>query len=315
MTGAQSYVVLHETRYGYEHPVSLSRQVLHLTPRETSWQKCRAHRLDISPHPEMLVESVDAFGNAQRSMCIESDHEALSVRAESWVEVEARPYPEASRTPAWDAVRARLAYRAGSRPDPADLEAARYSFESARVRNKRELAAWTLPCFPRGAPLLEGVAALMKQMHRELVFDPKATLVSTPVMEVFDRRRGVCQDFAHLMLSCLRSIGLAARYVSGYVLTRPPPGRPRLIGADASHAWISVYCPDFGWIDADPTNDVFPSLEHVTLGWGRDYDDVIPLRGVLLGGGHHELDIEVTVVPLEEYDSVFGGPPTLRRAR
>jgi len=224
------------------------------------------------------------------------------------VDVTARSYPEDATTTPWDDVRTRLAYRAGRNPRPADLEAMRFLFESTRVRNKRELSTWTLTSFPPGAPLLVGVRALMHRIHDELTFDPTATTVSTPVMEVFAQRRGVCQDFAHLMLSCLRSIGLAARYVSGYLLTRPPPGRPRLVGADASHAWVSVYLPDFGWIDADPTNRVFPSLEHVTLGWGRDYDDVIPLRGVLLGGGAHTLDIEVTVVPAPEYTSLFGKP-------
>jgi transglutaminase-like putative cysteine protease len=150
-----------------------------------------------------------------------------------------------------------------------------------------------------------GVRALMNRIHEELKFDPEATTVSTPVMTVFENRRGVCQDFAHLMLSCLRSIGLACRYVSGYVLTRPPPGKPRMIGADASHAWTSVYCPGFGWVDADPTNRVFPTVEHVTLGWGRDYDDVIPVRGVLLGGGAQVLKIKVTVIPAEEWEAFF----------
>src|SRR5205807_3326716 len=150
-----------------------------------------------------------------------------------------------------------------------DLEATRFLFESTRVRNKRELAAWTLGSFPSGGPLLRCVRELMNRIHREFEFDPAATTVSTPVMEVFAQRRGVCQDFAHLMLSCLRSVGLAARYVSGYLLTRPPPGKKRLVGADASHAWVSVYCPEYGWVDADPTNGIFPSLEHVTLGWGR----------------------------------------------
>jgi transglutaminase-like putative cysteine protease len=173
----------------------------------------------------------------------------------------------------------------------------------------------TRECFPEGSPILVGVRALMIRIHREFAFDPKATTVSTPVMEVFERRRGVCQDFAHLMLSCLRSIGLAARYVSGYLLTRPPPGNKRLVGADASHAWVSVYCPGHGWVDVDPTNGIFPSLEHVTLGWGRDYDDVTPLRGVLLGGGDHELDIEVTVAPVADYEDVFGKRPPARHAR
>ena len=311
----RSYVVVHETNYDYEHPVGLSRQVVHLEPRTTSFQTCRAHALRVSPEAEILATSVDAFGNPVTSLCIEADHDSLSVRAESWVDVSARSYPEDRATPPWDAVRARLAYRAGRAPHPHDLEAARFLFESTRVRNKRELAEWTLACFPPGRPLLEGVRALMNRIHVELKFDPTATTVSTPVMEVFERRRGVCQDFAHLMLSCLRSMGLAARYVSGYLLTRPPPGRPRLVGADASHAWISVYCPDYGWVDADPTNGLFPSLEHVTLGWGRDYDDVIPLRGVLLGGGDHELEIKVTVAPASDYEAIFGAPSELMRSR
>jgi transglutaminase-like putative cysteine protease len=312
MTETRRYFVLHETRYAYAQPVGLSRQIVHLSPRATAWQVCQAHALHVSPQPDVITTSADAFGNPLTSFCIESDHDELSVRAESWVEVTAREEHPAASTPPWEEVRGRLAYQAGRRPHPADLEAARFLYESTRVRNKRELAAWTSACFPPGAPLLVGVRALMDRIHGELTFDPKATTVSTPVMEVFERRRGVCQDFAHLMLSCLRSMGLAARYVSGYLLTRPPPGKARMIGADASHAWVSVYCPDHGWVDADPTNGIFPSLEHVTLGWGRDYDDVIPLRGVLLGGGEHELEIEVTVVPAADYEEVFGAAHVAR---
>jgi transglutaminase-like putative cysteine protease len=302
----RSYAVVHETRYGYGQPVGLSRQVVRLAPRTTPWQICRAHAMQVTPKPEVLGTGVDAFGNTLTSLCIETDHESLEVRAESHVDVTARVYPPDDETPPWEEVRAQLAYRAGRRPKPTELEAMRFLFESTRVRNKRELAAWAGACFPPRAPLLVGVRALMNRIHAEFAFDPKATTVSTPVMDVFARRRGVCQDFAHLMLSCLRSLGLAARYVSGYLLTQPPPGKPRLVGADASHAWVSVHCPDFGWVDADPTNRVFPSLEHVTLAWGRDYDDVIPLRGVLLGGGAHSLDIAVTVVPTSEYASLFG---------
>lgn len=305
----RAYAVVHETRYAYEHPVGLSRQIVHLAPRAMPWQRCRAHVLSVSPEPEILAVAEDAFGNPTTSLCIEADHAELSVRAESHVEITARAYPDDAASPPWEAVRARLAYHARRRAIPADLDAARFSFESARVRNKRELAAWTLECFPPGTPILVGVRALMRRIHGEFVFDPKATTVSTPVMSVFAQRRGVCQDFAHLMLSCLRSLGLAARYVSGYLLTRPPPGRARLVGADASHAWVSVYCLEQGWVDADPTNDVFPSLEHVTVAWGRDFDDVTPLRGVLLGGGHHELDIAVTVAPFEDYAAIFGHPP------
>jgi transglutaminase-like putative cysteine protease len=304
-----SYVVVHETRYAYEQPVRLSRQIVHLAPRSTAWQVCRRHTLEVAPEPEILEVSEDAFGNPRTSLIIEDDHDTLAVRAESWVDLTSRAYPADASTPPWDEVRARLAYQAGRRLAPADLDATRFLFESTRVRNKRELAVWTSACFRPGTPLLVGVRALMNRIHRELKFDPTATTVSTPVMEVFERRAGVCQDFAHLMLSCLRSVGLAARYVSGYLLTRPPPGKKRLVGADASHAWVSVYCPDYGWVDADPTNAVFPSLEHVTLGWGRDYDDVIPLRGVLLGGGEHELGIKVTVAPAGDYEEIFGAAP------
>jgi transglutaminase-like putative cysteine protease len=301
-------VVLHETRYAYDQPVGLSRQILHLTPRTTPWQTSSRHAIDITPAPAFRAASEDAFGNPLVSFSIEEDHDELEVRAESRVELVARSYPDDAATLPWDVVRTRLAYRAGARPNPVDLDATRFLFESTRVRNKRELAAWTARSFPPGTPLLVGVRALMHRIHEEFAFDPKATTVSTPVMEVFQSRRGVCQDFAHLMLSCIRSIGLAARYVSGYILTHPAPGRARLVGADASHAWVSVYCPEHGWIDADPTNAIFPSLEHVTVAWGRDYDDVIPLRGVLLGGGEHELDIGVTVVPVAEYESVFKRP-------
>ena len=311
-TETRSYAVVHDTRYEYAQPVRLSRQVLHLSPREVPWQTCRAHGITISPDAEMLAATHDAFGNPVRAFCIEDDHESLFVRAASWVRVSARELPEGLDSPRWEDVKDRLAYRAVVSPSPEDLEAMRFLFESPRVRNKRELAEWAKACFPRGTPVLVGARALMRRIYAEMTFDPKATNVSTKVMEVFERRRGVCQDFAHLMLSCLRSLGLAARYVSGYLLTRPPPGKPRLVGADASHAWVSVYCPDLGWVDMDPTNDLLPSLEHVTVAWGRDYDDVIPLRGVLLGGGDHELEIAVTVVPVEDYETVFGAPSPYR---
>jgi transglutaminase-like putative cysteine protease len=308
MSASRSYIVVHDTRYAYEYPVGLSRQIVHLTPRPLPWQRCLAHSLVIDPEPEILAVTDDVFGNPLTSFCIENDHEALVVNAQSRVDISARAYPEDAASMPWDKVRSRLAYRSGHPLSPADLEATRFLFESSRVRNKRELASWTTKCFPPGTPILVGVRDLMNRIHREFTFDPKATTVSTPVMEVFERRRGVCQDFAHLMLSCLRSIGLPARYVSGYLLTHPAPGKKRLVGADASHAWVSVYCPDYGWVDTDPTNGIFPSLEHVTLGWGRDYDDVIPLRGVLLGGGDHELKIAVTVTPVDEYETVFGKP-------
>lgn len=304
----RTYAVVHDTRYDYAHPVSLSRQVLHLSPREFPGQRVVAHTLEVLPEGEPLGTSTDAFGNLVHAFCIERDHDSLFVRAASCVEVRPRVVPAGAELISWESVRDRLSYSAAKKPSAEVLEALRYAFESPRVRNKRELAAFAADCFPPGGTLLDGALALMKKIHAEMTFDPKATNVSTPVMEAFERRRGVCQDYAHLMLSCLRSLGLAARYVSGYLLTRPPEGRRRLVGADASHAWVSVYFPGFGWIDMDPTNDMLPSLEHVTVAWGRDYDDVIPLRGVLLGGGEHELSIAVTVAPIEEYEAVFGKP-------
>jgi transglutaminase-like putative cysteine protease len=178
------------------------------------------------------------------------------------------------------------------------LEACRYRFESPYVHLKRSFVEFSQVCFPPGRPLLLCVQALMEKIFEEFTFDEEATQVATPLVEVLERRRGVCQDFAHLMLACLRSRGLAARYVSGYLLTQPPPGQPRLIGADASHAWVSVFCPASGWVDFDPTNNVQPALEHISLAWGRDFSDVSPLRGVILGGGTHDPEVRVTVMPV-----------------
>ena len=174
----------------------------------------------------------------------------------------------------------------------------RYRFASPYVGLDAAFEVFAADCFPPERPLLEAVQALMQKIHGEFTFDASATLVATPLLTVLEQRRGVCQDFAHLMLACLRSRGLAARYVSGYLLTQPPPGQARLVGADASHAWVSVYCPSNGWVDFDPTNNLLPALEHITLAWGRDFADVSPLRGVILGGGHHDPDVQVTVTPL-----------------
>jgi transglutaminase-like putative cysteine protease len=295
------YHVIHETRYRYESPVSISRQLLHLTPRDGPWQSCLEHRIGIDPVPGMDESRLDCFGNPVRQFTIESPHNNLVVYAESRVEVRPhspdRPFAE---SPAWDSVRDALIYGAF----PVRLEACAYLFESPYVRVKREFVLYAKPCFPPGRPLLEGIQALMAQIFKEFKFDPKATSVATPVLEVLEKKRGVCQDFAHLMLSCLRSLGLPARYISGYLLTQPPPGKPRMIGADASHAWISVFCPtDDGcgfWIDFDPTNNLLPDTQHITLAWGRDFGDVSPLRGVILGGNAQAPEVAVTVTPYGE---------------
>ena len=201
----------------------------------------------------------------------------------------------------WEAVRDRLAYDSTD-PQAEDLDATRFLFESPHVRIKHELVDYAADCFPPGRPVLVGAKALMAKIFREFTFDPEATTVSTPVLEVLENKRGVCQDFAHLMIACLRALGLAARYVSGYLLTEPPPGQPRLIGADASHAWVSVYVPGStcGWVDFDPTNNLLPDTEHITLSFGRDFSDISPLRGIILGGGGAEPEVAVTVFPIDE---------------
>jgi len=301
------YHVLHDTAYHYDRPVGESRQLVRLTPRSLAWQRCLAHRIEVQPEPGRIEEFVDGFGNPVSSLHLEAYHDQLLIRAESWIELLPREIQCPTDSPAWEAVRQILAYRAKHRYAADALEATRFKFESTHVRVKREFAQYTLEVFDPGRPLLDGVTALMERIHEEFIFDPEATDVSTAVTEVFASKRGVCQDFSHLMISCLRSIGLAARYVSGYLLTRPPPGKPRLVGADATHAWVSVFCPQQGWVDFDPTNNLQPNLEHLTVGWGRDFADVSPLRGVILGGGEHEPEISVTVVPEPEFDLVYGG--------
>ncbi len=289
------YRVEHRTLYRYSEPVTLSHQQLHLTPRPLSYQRSRAHEVAILPVPTYRRERSDAFGNPVSEIAIESAHRTLEILARSVVELDARDAPEADKTAAWETVRDALAYRAGWRPDPLVLEATQFLFESPHVRVKRELRAYASDCFAPGRPLLQGAQALMAKIHAEFKFDAEATTTTTPVMTFFKQKRGVCQDFTHFMISCLRSVGLTARYVSGYLVTRPAPGKRRPLGAEASHAWVALFVPGDGWIELDPTNNVMPSWEHVTLGWGRDFSDVTPLRGVINGGGEQSLNVKVTV--------------------
>ncbi|MCP1453957.1 transglutaminase family protein [Pseudomonas sp. P9_35] len=292
------YQILHDTHYHYDSPVSLAQQLAHLWPRACDWQRCTEQQLLISPEPTTRRDELDVFGNPLTRLAFERPHDELLVNARLSVEVLSRPALDFNLSPAWESTRNALTY--SGRPLAAPLlEACRFRFESPYVHLKRSFVEFSESCFPPGRPLMVGVRALMEKIFEEFTFDAEATQVATPLVEVLERRRGVCQDFAHLMLACVRSRGLAARYVSGYLLTQPPPGQPRLIGADASHAWVSVYCPVVGWVDFDPTNNVQPALEHITLAWGRDFSDVSPLRGVILGGGNHDPEVRVTVMPLE----------------
>ena len=296
------YHILHETDYDYGGSVSLSHQMLHLSPRQCAWQNVRAHSCEIVPKPDWVRSGEDAFGNPVQWLNFDTPHERLRVRAEMDVEVFPHvPLSQLSDSIPWDELRERLSYR-GVPPLAEDLAAQYFLFESTFVRIKHEFCDYGADCFTPGRPVLEATGMLMEKIFTEFDFDPHATTVATPVLEVLEKKRGVCQDFAHLMLACLRSQGVPARYMSGYLLTQPPPGQARLIGADASHAWVAVYSPGVGdgWVEFDPTNNLLPDTQHITLCWGRDFNDVSPMRGVILGGGGHEPEVAVTVMPYDE---------------
>ncbi len=292
------YQIFHDTHYKYDSPVSLAQQLAHLWPRPSQWQRCTEQQLLISPIPTIRRDEFDVFGNPLTRLAFERPHDELQVNARLQIEVLERPQLDFQQSAAWESTRNAMMY--STRPMSADiLEACRYRFESPYVHLKQSFIEFSADCFLPGQPLMRCVQALMEKIFTEFTFDGEATQVATPLVEVLETRRGVCQDFAHLMLACLRSRGLSARYISGYLLTQPPPGQPRLIGADASHAWVSVFCPVLGWVDFDPTNNVQPALEHISLAWGRDFSDVSPLRGVILGGGSHDPEVRVTVMPVE----------------
>ncbi|MSP95924.1 MAG: transglutaminase family protein [Betaproteobacteria bacterium] len=290
------YRVIHETRYVYASRVAVAQQLLHLTPRELPWQRRVAHAIAIDPQPSETSEHVDYFGNPVCHAVLASPHDTLTVRVESDVSVGSRGSTAAlSGSPPWESVRAWL-HACDLAPV---LEAAEFLFESPHVRFSAGLADYALTSFSAGRPFLDAVLDLNHRIHGDFLFDASAAGVATPIAEVFELRRGVCQDFAHPMTGCLRVLGLPARYVSGYVLTTPPPGHAPLIGVDASHAWVSAYCPAGGWIDFDPTNDLVVNDQHITLAWGRDLSDVAPMRGVILGGGEQELEVRVTMTRAE----------------
>ncbi len=287
------YSVRHETRYEYEDPVSVSHHILRISPRDTPSQTCRFRRISVSPRPPRFETHTDYFGNTVTLFTLAEPHASLTVEATSEIEVIAQPEPDFASSMPWERVRDALA-RASSEDA---VDAAQFVFDSKRVRARRNLAEYARESFAHGRPLLDSAFDLTRRIFQDFRFDSKATEVSTPVETFFEKRRGVCQDFAHLQIACLRSIGLAARYVSGYLRTIPPPGRPRLAGADASHAWVSVWCPRTAWVDFDPTNNCVPGDGHITAAWGRDYNDVSPVYGVLQGGARHNLHVGVDVIP------------------
>ena len=311
-TPSMRYRVHHHTAYQYAAPVQVARHVLHLSPRQCAWQTVLAKTVAVDPIPDAEFFRMDGFGNPL--ICIELSHPHTHLNIDSIMElnVAARPWAGATETSApWEVVRDRMVYHAGA-VDEELCHALRQRFESPNVRVKHELEIFAQPSFDPGRPVLEATADLMARIHSEFTYDPEATDVGTSVLEVLERKRGVCQDFAHLMIGSLRAIGLSARYVSGYLRTDPPAGQPRMVGADASHAWVAVYVPDLGWVEFDPTNDCLADQRHLVLGWGRDFSDVSPVRGVIQGGGEHTLDVGVTVTPMDELVPASGddGPPS-----
>jgi transglutaminase-like putative cysteine protease len=287
--------VVHRTAYAYSEAVSTSHHEAHLAPRDGEGRRTLVHDVAITPPPSLRRERFDYFGNRTLHFSLREPHRALEVVTTSVVDLMALPPPPLSDSPPWESVRDRVS--SDRRRDL--LDAYGFVFHSPLARSSPGLRDYAAPSFPAGRPLLEAVRDLTARIHADFTYDPGATDVSTPLGEVLRRRRGVCQDFAHLQLAGLRAMGLPARYVSGYLLTHPPPGRPRLVGADASHAWISAFVPDLGWVDFDPTNDLIPADEHVTVAYGRDFSDVTPLKGVILGGGRHEVKVSVDVQALK----------------
>jgi transglutaminase-like putative cysteine protease len=289
-----TYKISHRTTYRYLYPVSFGNHVACLKPRSFQRNQLARHELLIEPTPVTCTERVDYFGNLLCFFTVQEPHQKLTVEARSEVVVHADETRSVESPLPWEESTRSLA----DDHSPQGLDAYQFQFESPRIRMRPEFAAYARASFTPGRPMGDALLDLTARIHHDFRFDAKVTTVRTPVEEVFKKRSGVCQDFAHVQIACLRSIQVAARYVSGYLRTYPPPGKPRLVGADASHAWVSAYCQGFGWLDVDPTNNVAPSDGHVTLAWGRDYGDVSPLRGLILGGGGHTLKVAVDMEPV-----------------
>ena len=287
-----NYRIRHETRYVYTEPTSVSYNEVRLSPLNLPSQTLINKRLSVTPRPSEVTERIDYFGNPTWFVAIDQPHNSMTVRVESHVRID-RPTDVMAIYPslAWEDARAQLR-------TPGDMEtttALDFILDAPLIEADAGLEAYARPSFPPGRPLMEAVFDLMQRIHRDFRFQPGTTDTATPLTEVLAHRRGVCQDFAQLGIGCLRSLGLPARYVSGYIETLPPPGKAKLKGADASHAWFSAFIPGFGWIDFDPTNNQIPSDQHIIVAYGRDFSDVTPIKGVIFGAGQHELSVAVDV--------------------
>lgn len=288
------YRVTHTNEFVYKTQVGLCYNEARLLPRDLPYQKVLSAGLQIDPAPDSHYERYDYFGNRTAYFSIEKPYEKLVVKATSEVQVDPQKPFDGINPLSWEMACERL------RSDRSEevIEATQFVFDSPMVKIDVLLKEYASASFLPGRPLNEAVHDLMQRIFAEFKYDPEFSTIATPLKEVMEQRRGVCQDFAHLAIGCLRSLGLAARYVSGYIETVPPPGKERLVGADASHAWFAVFHPGVGWIDFDPTNNQLPADRHITVAWGRDYSDVTPLRGVAFGGGEHKLKVAVDVLPV-----------------
>ena len=303
--------ITHTTTYHYTPQVNTAQHMAHLLPRNLVSQTVRQAELSISPTPAARSEHVDVYGNMRTFFSLPTAHTELCITASSWVDTHPQASPiEPAHTPAWEKVRNHFLYHAGAAWDAAN----EFVFASPYVPINTAFADYARTTFSANKPVLQAACELMKRIHQEFTYASHSTDINTPALEALQQRQGVCQDFAHILLGCLRTQGLAARYVSGYVLTEPPEGQPRLIGSDASHAWVSVYVPDVQddtlcthgqWFDLDPTNNRWglnsPGEDYVTLALGRDFGDVSPVRGVIHGGASHTLEVGVTVMPIDAH--------------
>ncbi len=290
------YLVRHRTTYRYLQDVSHSWHLAHLRPRATPLQDVHDSSITLSLEPATRVAREDYFRNACEWFSIDQPHTHLEVLAQSRVTVQPAPQRTSRDSITWEDVRRRME----NPRDEEERDAVQYLFESPMIKFDGDIAAYGAISFPPSRPILAGAMELMHRIHQDFRYDTTVTDVTTPVDRVFEIRAGVCQDLAHAGIAALRAVGLPARYVSGYLLTQPPPGKPRLLGADASHAWFSVWAPPFGWVDLDPTNDIPVGESHVTAAWGRDYGDVAPVAGIILGGHDHVVDVGVDVIPVDQ---------------
>jgi len=291
-----NYRVTHTSTYRYAQRVPISYNRVCLTPRRCAYQECLRHFLTVTPNPAVLSQPVtDFYGNEVLFFTVQDPHDALEITAVSEVRLNPTLSPAPEATPVWEQVCEDL-----RRTGNADiLDAYQFTIDRTNITVSNRLREYALPSFRPNTPVLVGAIDLMSRIYEDFAYDSTATTVSTPIDEVLDHRRGVCQDFAHVQIGCLRSIGLAARYVSGYIVPLPAGSDVEFVGAQASHAWLSVYAPGHGWVDLDPTNNMLPSNEHITLGWGREYEEVSPVRGVILGGGSQLLGVAVEIDRLD----------------